>query len=64
MKTMREHIMDTISDAVLDFFVYDRKEDDDLPVGAIEKEIEEGRITLEEIIAYFEKCLRGEIGAK
>lgn len=49
----REHIMATIEDLVADFLYYDRKEDEDLPVGEIELAIEAGEISFDEIVDTF-----------
>jgi len=49
-KTRREIILDTISDSITDLFYYDRKEDEDLPRGAIEKAVRNGEITVDEIV--------------
>lgn len=54
-KTRREHILDVVSDLVADFMCYDRKEDEDLPRGAIEEAISAGEITVDEIVAAFRK---------
>lgn len=50
---MRQAIMDAIDDAVLDFFVYDRKECETLPLGAIEEAIKSGEISYGEIVDRF-----------
>lgn len=42
---------------VVDFLYYDRKEDEDLPRGAIEDAIKSGEITAEEIGDEFKKLL-------
>lgn len=52
-KTRKQRILDTASDAGLNFSYYDRKECEDLPVGAIDKAIEDGEVTVEEILAAF-----------
>ena len=57
-KTRREHIMDIISDSVSDLLYYDRKEDEDLGVGDIEKAIKKGEITVEEIVTLFANELK------
>lgn len=54
-KSRRETILDTVSDLVSGFLYYDRKEDDDLPRGAVEEAIANGEITGEEIVAAFAK---------
>lgn len=52
-KTRRQHILDVVSDLVVNVLYYDRKEDEDLPVGAIEAAVEAGEITVAEIIGHF-----------
>lgn len=47
----------TISDLAVDFLLYDRKEDEELPVGAIEKAVAGGLITRERIIELFAEAL-------
>jgi len=49
----REVIMLTISDLVGSFLYYDRKEDEELGRGEIEKCIESGDITVDEIVNEF-----------
>ena len=49
----KELILCNVTDLVSNFMYYDRKEDDDLPRGAIEKAIEVGVITLDEIVEKF-----------
>lgn len=51
-----------ISDSITDFLFYDRKEDEDLPVGRIEKLVEHGVITPEEIITLFGMYLMDGLG--
>lgn len=53
MKTRREQIMDVVNDAVRDLMFYDRKQDEDVPVGAIQEAIDAGEITLDEIVERF-----------
>lgn len=50
-------ILNTVKDLVSDFLYYDRKEDEDLPRGAIEEAIEYGVITRAEIYTAFQKEL-------
>lgn len=50
---MKDLILGHVKDLVADLLWYDRKEDEDLPRGAIEKAIEDGEITAEEIIEQF-----------
>lgn len=49
----KELILDTVKDLVSDFLFYDRKEDEDLKLGQIEKSIAKGIITKEEIVEFF-----------
>ena len=50
---MRDIILKTLDDLVGDFLYYGRKEDEDLPRGAIEKAIENKEISIDEIAAFF-----------
>ncbi len=45
--------MDEIEGAVANFLYYDRKDDDDLPQGNIERAIKNGVITIDEIVIKF-----------
>lgn len=54
---MKENILNTVSDLVGSFLYYDRKEDEDLPRGAIQDALEDGVITIDEIVAEFKRCL-------
>ena len=56
---MKKLIIDTVSDLVKDFLYYGRKEDE-LGVGDIQKAVEEGIITKEEIIEAFRKQIEKE----
>lgn len=57
----RQAILDTIDDLVSDFLYYDRKEDEDLPRGAIESAIKNGEITSKEIVEHFAAALQNGI---
>lgn len=46
-------ILDTVDDLVGGFMYYDRKEDPELERGDIEKAIESGIITIDEIVERF-----------
>jgi hypothetical protein len=46
-------ILAHVSDLIANFLYYDRKWDEDLPLGEIEAAIEAGEITEEEIVAEF-----------
>ena len=58
---MKDLIKDTIDDLVSCFLYYDRKEDEDLPVGEIEKAISEGIITINEMVQVFSETLKERI---
>jgi len=47
---LREVIAATMSDLFADFFYYDRKEDEDLTIGVIEKAVKDGIITIDTIL--------------
>lgn len=51
--TPKEIILQAVNDLVTDFIYYDRKEDEVLQVGAIESAIENGQITVDEIVLEF-----------
>ena len=54
---MKEIIDNCITDLVSSFLYYDRKEDEDLPRGVIEKMIEDGEISIDYIVNKFKKDL-------
>jgi len=54
---MKKIIAQTISDLVSDFLYYDRKEDEELPVGAIETEIKSGKLSIDDIVTKFREEL-------
>ena len=49
----RELILNTVEDLVSSFLYYDRKDDEDLPMNVIETAIQNGEITIEEIVDRF-----------
>lgn len=55
---MAEILLSTIQDKVSDLLYYDRKEDEDLPVGAIEKLIATNEISVSDLVEEFESHLR------
>lgn len=55
-------ILDTASDLVGQLMYYDRKEDNELPVGSIQEAIEEGELTVDDIINEFSTELRKAVG--
>jgi len=54
----KDVILGVVGDLVANFMYYDRKEDECLPRGAIEKAIEVGAITEDEIIEKFASEIR------
>ena len=58
MKTRRQHIIDRLTDGISKLLYYDRKEDEDLPRGAIEEAVRAGEITVEEMIIFWSDELR------
>lgn len=55
---IRRKIELVVRDLVSDFLYYDRKEDEDLPEGAIQDAIEDGEILEREIVEFFENELK------
>jgi hypothetical protein len=53
-------ILVRLSDLVNGFFYYDRKEDAELPRGAIEDAVKRGFITVDEMLEHFEKEFRAQ----
>jgi hypothetical protein len=53
----KNRVLNIVSDLVGKFMYYDRKEDEDLPRGAIEEMIAKGEITVDEIV----ECFRDEL---
>lgn len=49
----KEDIKGYIKDLVASFLYYDRKEDEDLPIGEIERLISKGTISIDEICSEF-----------
>ncbi len=50
---LKDLILRTVDDLAGMFLYYDRKEDESLPRGVIERAIEDGIITKDEIVAKF-----------
>jgi hypothetical protein len=57
----KELIITTVQDMVSKFLYYDRKDDEELPRGVIEDAVENDIISVDEIIAAFEKELRARL---
>jgi hypothetical protein len=58
---MKDIILSRVDDLVSSFVYYDRKEDEELPLSAIEKALIAGEISVEEIEAQFSKSLRSSM---
>ncbi len=54
---LREYILDVASDAILDFMVRERKDDWDLPRGALQEAVKRGVISYDEIAAHMREEL-------
>jgi hypothetical protein len=52
-RSRREKILAMTSDLAGRFLYYDRKEDSEFPVGAIEEAIDSGEVTLDEVVEVF-----------
>lgn len=52
-RTPRDHVAATVSDLVSNFLYYDRKEDEDLPRGEIDRMVASGEVTIDEIVTLF-----------
>ena len=61
MTDRRQLILDTVSDLMSNLLYYNRKEDEELPVGAIEEAVWAGEITESEILAVVEKELHASV---
>lgn len=61
-QTTKDLILDIVSDCVTDLLYYDRKECEDLPVGAIDKAILSGEITIDEMVDKFREELTNGLG--
>tara|TARA_Y100000385_G_C13033764_1_gene612011 strand:- start:3 stop:185 length:183 start_codon:yes stop_codon:yes gene_type:complete len=54
---IKKKVLITVDDLVSSFLYCDRKEDEDLENGAIESAIENGDITVDEIVAKFKASI-------
>lgn len=59
----KELIFNTLSDRVLDLIVYGRREDEELGEGEIDREINEGRLNVDELVARFKAELEQRLKA-
>jgi hypothetical protein len=55
---LKNAILNTLDDTVSRFTCYDRKEDEEMPRGAIERAVRTGLITVDEMIDKFATELR------
>ena len=55
---IRKKILTTINDLVCDFLYYDRKEDEELSAADIEDAVDDGDITIDDMVKRFESELR------
>ena len=53
----KQLVKEVVSDMLSGFLYYDRKEDEDLPVGAIESMIASGDLTVSDIVEMFSQEL-------
>jgi len=53
----KEIIFGSVEDLVSNFLYYNRKEDEDLPVGKIEEFIENKTISIDELVERFRQAL-------
>ena len=42
-----------IKDGVLNMWAYDRKDDEEMPKGSIEKAVKDGIVTIDEMVEWF-----------
>lgn len=54
---MKDLILGTVDDLVAYFLYYDRKNDEELKVGDIDVAVDNGIISIDEIVDQFRKCL-------
>lgn len=52
-QSVKQRILDKISDMVSDLIYYDRVNDEDLPISSIEWAISDGNITVAEMVEMF-----------
>jgi hypothetical protein len=57
----REKILAEVSDLVADFLYYGRKDDEDLPRGAIESALAAGELSLDELVGAFKTELEDNL---
>ena len=60
---MKEIILNTVVDLVDSFLYYDRQDDEDLPLDAIQNAIANKEISVDEITTYFRTMLIERLSA-
>lgn len=58
---MKSIILNCIDDLVSKLLYYDRKDDEDLPLGEIEKALKNKEITVDEIVEKFKSTLKSNL---
>lgn len=59
---LREKILGRMDDEIADFLYYDRKEDEELPRGHIEKAVSWGIVTADEMADAWKAALKRGLG--
>ncbi len=57
MKNMNKKILDAWADCLMDFFYYDRKEDEELSTDDIEKALKSGEVTVKQLVEALENAV-------
>lgn len=60
---MKRKILNKIEDLCSDFLYYDRKGDEELSMDQLNKAVESGEITIDEMVAKFRECLENTFNA-
>lgn len=58
---MKQLVLDSIEDLVSDLLYYYRKEDEELPEGEIESLLENGELTIDEMVNAFRAHLESNL---
>lgn len=53
-----QHILGVAGDLALDFLVYGRRGDEDLPPGEVEEAVRAGELSVDDIVEAFRRGLR------
>ena len=62
MKDVKQLILDRITDLCSNFVFYDRKEDEKLSINKLNKAVDDGVITVDEMVEHFKDCLLNTFG--